>query len=601
MPASVIGELTADESAIVLMATGPAHEQAYLAQLLQLLTPLIKQTDPPGALVLPATWPAVVQLAGTFGKVWRPGPALSAWLARQVSYRTGTPEALEVEPPAGLVPRSYQIEGALIIAQTGKALIFDEPGTGKTVTTILGLVERHAVGDKAVFPAVVVAPNAVVDSWVRHVEDWAPQLRAVAWRGSPAQRRKLAGTADVYVTTYGIASRDAGSSLGSRPSKAAREASPLLALDPATVVADECHKLKHQATEQSRAVRRLAEKADNFVGLSGTPITHNPGDLWPALYCLEPLAYPSRERWVTRYCRTVPGDYSATVLGLAPHAEPEFRTTLLGQHRRVAKADVLAELPPKVYSVRTVELPPAWRKAYDELEGQMLAQLPDGGELSVMTVLAQLTRLSQLASAPADIEVTTEVVEVDGMEEERQHTKVHLKAPSWKVDELLEVMAERPSQPIVTFAPSRQLMMLAGEAAKGEGYRVGYVVGGQTARERTANVDAFQGKELDLICVTTGAGGVGLTLTAARTAVFLQRPWSLVEALQSEDRLHRIGAEVHDSIEIVDVVAKKTIDSRVRTILRERAGALSELVQDPRIVAELLGGAAVRDMRKKAS
>jgi len=599
LSALVIGELTADESAIVLMATGHPHEQAYLAQQLQLLTPLIKQTDPPGALVLPATWPAVVQLAESYQQDWRPGPALAAWIARQVSYRTGTPEALAVEPPAGLVPRSYQIEGALIIAQTGKALIFDEPGTGKTVTTILGLVERAEAGGP-VFPAVVVAPNAVVDSWVRHFEEWAPRWRAVAWRGTPKQRRALAGTADVYVTTYGIASRDAGEALGSRPSKAALEASPLLALRPGTVVADECHKLKHQATEQSRAVRRLAEKADNFVGLSGTPITHNPGDLWPALYCLEPLAYPSRERWVTRYCRTVPGDYSATVLGLNPHAEPEFRVTLLGQHRRVAKADVLAELPPKVYSVRTVDLPPAWRKVYDDLEGQMLAQLPDGGELSVMTVLAQLTRLSQLASAAADIEVTTETVEVDGLLEERQHTKVHLKAPSWKVDELLEVMAERPGQPIVAFAPSRQLMMLAGAAAKGEGYRVGYVVGGQTAKERTANVDAFQGKELDLCCVTTGAGGVGLTLTAARTAAFLQRPWSLVEALQSEDRLHRIGAECHDSIEIIDFVARDTIDARVRTILRERAGALSELVQDPRIVAELLGGASVRDLRRPA-
>jgi hypothetical protein len=33
-----------------------------------------------------------------------------------------------------------------------------------------------------------------------------------------------------------------------------------------------------------------------------------------------------------------------------------------------------------------------------------------------------------------------------------------------------------------------------------------------------------------------------------------------------------------------------TIDSRVRTILRERAGQLADLVQDRRVVAELLGG-----------
>lgn len=48
----------------------------------------------------------------------------------------------------------------------------------------------------------------------------------------------------------------------------------------------------------------------------------------------------------------------------------------------------------------------------------------------------------------------------------------------------------------------------------------------------------------------------------------------------------------------IDVVARKTIDTRVRTILKERAGQLSDLVQDPRIVAELLGGAGVRNLRK---
>jgi hypothetical protein len=68
---------------------------------------------------------------------------------------------------------------------------------------------------------------------------------------------------------------------------------------------------------------------------------------------------------------------------------------------------VLTQLPPKVYSVRTVELPAKWRKVYDDFEAQMLAELPDGSELSVMDVLAKLTHLSQLASsAPADVQVT---------------------------------------------------------------------------------------------------------------------------------------------------------------------------------------------------
>jgi SNF2 family DNA or RNA helicase len=308
---------------------------------------------------------------------------------------------------------------------------------------------------------------------------------------------------------------------------------------------------------------------------------------------LSPEAWPSRERWVNRYCETVTGDYREEILGLRPATEPEFRLTLLGQHRRVAKADVLHQLPPKVYSVRTVELPRQWRKVYDDFAEQMLAELPNGTTFSVMDIMSQFGHLSRLASAAADVEIAhgPDVDETTG--ELKRHVRLHLKAPSWKVDALLEVLAERQNgtrEPVVVFAPSRQLIMLAGAAAAAAGLKVGYIVGGQSMTERTVAVESFQSGALDLICATTGAGGVGITLTAARTVVFLQRPWSLVEAIQAEDRCHRIGSERHDSIEIVDVVARNTLDTRIRAVLRERAGQLAALVQDPRIVADLLGG-----------
>jgi hypothetical protein len=66
---------------------------------------------------------------------------------------------------------------------------------------------------------------------------------------------------------------------------------------------------------------------------------------------------------------------------------------------------------------------------------------------------------------------------------------VDLKAPSWKVDALLEVLEERQGgparSPVLAFAPSRQLMELAGQAAEKAGLRVGYVLGGQAAGART--------------------------------------------------------------------------------------------------------------------
>ncbi|MGL5911225.1 MAG: SNF2-related protein, partial [Phycicoccus sp.] len=406
MSVSIVGELTADQQRIILVAAGEDAAVAQAAQHLQTLTPLLKPTVPAGGMQLPASWPAVVQLARTFGTSWVAGPALTAWLAEQVRARTAPATELAVTPPPGLVPRSYQVAGACMIGAVGSALLFDEPRTGKTITTILGLLERWAA-DHPVLPVVIVAPTAVVDPWVRELRKWAPQWRTLAWRGSPARRRKLIGLADVYVASYGTAARDA-KTIDVR--EVAKGRAPLVELAARTIVADEVHKTKTSSSTYSVAVRNLATRAIGFVGLSGTPITHHPGDLWPALYALCPGAYPSIERWAARYCLTTPGDYTSTTLGLNPLAEPEFRQTMLGQYRRVARADVLDEVP-KVYSVRLVELPAEYREAYDAVEQGMLAEMPDSGdELSPMTVLAQLTSLSLIASAAADVETTWETV-----------------------------------------------------------------------------------------------------------------------------------------------------------------------------------------------
>lgn len=580
--ALIHGELTADGKTIVLIPTDAAIRSVLPA--LKLATPLMSKSKPEGAILVPATWAAVVQLAHMLGPAWRPGPRLIEWTQAAMMTRAVLPAALKVTPPEGRMPRAYQIEGALMIGATGRDLLFDEQGTGKTITTILGIVERAEVA--TVRPVVCVVPASVVDNWVREWGIWAPTWRAVAWRGTPVKRRALAGTADVYVVGYDTASNDARDKDG-----------PLVKLAPNALVVDECHLIKSPHAMRSLAVRRLAKRVTGaYVALSGTPITHHPGDLWPALEGLEPLAYPSGDRFKERYCLSERGDYKTTIIGLDPAREPEFRASLLGQHRRVAKADVLQQLPPKVYSVREVELPPVWRKAYDQMENQMIAALPDDQELSVMDTLAQLTRLSQLACAPCDVTVTYELAEVG---EDKQHVSVKMKAPSWKVDALLEVLAERPGSPVVAFAPSRQLMVLAGQAAEAAGLSVGYVMGGQTQAERTKTVEHFQAGKYDLLCATTQAGGVGLTLTAAGTVVFLQRPWSLVEALQAEDRCHRIGSEIHDSIEIIDIIASDTVDSRVREVLHEKAAQLSDLVQDPRIIAQLLGGSAVKLKAKR--
>lgn len=49
-------------------------------------------------------------------------------------------------------------------------------------------------------------------------------------------------------------------------------------------------------------------------------------------------------------------------------------------------------------------------------------------------------------------------------------------------------------------------------------------------------------KELYSVFITTfGVGGVGITLTKARTVLFLDRPWTPGDIMQAQDRIRRIG------------------------------------------------------------
>jgi SNF2-related domain/Helicase conserved C-terminal domain/LAGLIDADG-like domain len=497
-----------------------------------------------------------------------------------VSYKTVPALSARTQPARAV--RSVRPDGE----ERVKCLLVDTPdhlyitddyivtsNCGKTASMILGLKVRQLTG-VPLWPMVVICPSwDVADVHYREITKWAPEWpEPVMYGGS--QRGGLIKS-DILLTTYATATLDAADASG-----------PLVKLKAKAVVLDESHYARNEKALRTQAAQRIASKALSFVALTGTPVTRDTGDIFPTLVAMDPQSYPSRQRFVRRYLQTSQDEYQEKIEGLKPLAEPEFRAVLAGQMHRLAKADVLPQLPPKVYSVRRVELPGEWRVAYDGMASEMLAELPDGGELPVMSVLAQLTRLGQLASSAFDVAVRTEISELG---QEVKKYDVTLKSPSWKVDALLGILAERPGQQAAVFANSRQLIDIAGAQCEKAGYRCGYLTGGQGKTARRDDIDAFQAGKLDVILATAGAGGLGITLTAAGTAVLLQRSWRLDESIQVEDRLHRYGSK-HECIEIIDIIARDTVDSRVRALTREKGAQLASLVQDRRVVETLFGG-----------
>jgi SNF2 family DNA or RNA helicase len=354
-----------------------------------------------------------------------------------------------------------------------------------------------------------------------------------------------------------------------------------------TVVADESHRAKEPKAKQTRALWGLRTDATVFrFALTGTPIADAPDDFWSQLHFIDPKAWPAKTKYVDRYCLTSFNPFGGmTVIGLQPEHKAEFFSITDPCVRRMPKSLVLSQLPPKVYTTRYVPMSPKQEKAYRAMRDEMVAQLDDrgsGSRLVATNPLTQLIRLSQFASSYAHLEE-----EIDSKTGEVKLV-VRLDEPSNKIDALLEVAEELSGKPAGVFAQSRQLIELAsGRFAKLKIPHV-KIVGGQTADERMAAIDRFQRGEVPFVLATVGAGGIGITLTRGDTCIFLQRSWSRIENAQAEDRFHRIGSEIHESINIVDIVTPGTIEEGQRLALQAKGERAEEVLRDTELLRSVL-------------
>lgn len=522
---------------------------------------------------VPLSWAACVQLRSIFGATLGVGQNLAAWAQNEVQMRVNPCSELRLAQDSealqflgSLYP--FQRAGVDFLVRAGHSLIADEMGLGKTVQAIASL---EVVGDAA-YPAVIVCPNSMKVPWSEAFAKWAPSRTAVILTGGVAARRKQlalveSGEADVAIVNWEqlkLHSRLAhyGSTTLSEAEKTPKE---LNVIPFRSVLADEAHRGKDPKSKQTRALWALGEGAavERRIALTGTPIEKSPADLWAIMHFVCPEEYPAKTRFVDRYALSEYDVYGfMKITGVRPETRDELFRILDPRMIRRTKRAVLPQLPEKTYSTRLVELGTKQKKAYDQMRKEMIAEL-DGGLIMASNTLTKATRLVQFASAYGEI--------VDG-------DKLRLSAPSCKVEILEELVEELGDQQAVVFAVSRQLIELAAARMSQLGVRNGQVSGAVGEADRAANIAAFQAGQLQLLFVTLGAGGEGLTLTAAQTAIFLQRAWSNTQNLQAEDRVHRIGQE--GRVHIIDVVAQGTIEERVAEVRAEKGERVEEIARD---------------------
>lgn len=519
----------------------------------------------------------------------------------------------------------FQRPGVAFLATSRRAILADPMGTGKTAQLIRTLQVLAEMGENP-FPALVVCPNSLkASTWSFEIAKWAPELRVQVIDGSAVQRRKqFANAFDIAVINWEavrLHSRLAGYGTIALTEKD-RTPKELNELGLRTVICDEAHKMKDPKSAQTRAVWAVLHDAEFRYLATGTPIADDIGDLWALLHGIEPAWFPTKTKYVDRYADTSINYFGGLdVHGIKPETKDEFFRTVDPLMRRIPKEAALPHLPPKLpVAIRHTPMTPKQKKAYEQMRLHMLANL---GELLVApNPLAQLMRLNQLASScaelvpvirkewrerPVYVEGLTEIV--DGQERpvqavddsgpvteqyqaEYDDIDVRLIDPSPKVDDLVDLLEEMGDEPLVVAAVSRQLIDLAAERLTKLGIPHGLVTGAQSGYERGEAVTRFQDGRDRVILLTLGAGAEGLTLTRARQLLFMQESYSEIQNAQGRDRIHRIGSEIHTSIQIIVQITPGTVEEKRREIVATKALRQEEFVRDEETLRQLLGAAA---------
>ena len=549
---------------------------------------------------IPLSWGGCLALRSTFKSDLEIGPRLSAWASNEKVTRIDPSNALrdiDVQDIGDSDLFPHQRAGVDFLATARRALLADEPGLGKTAQAIRSLKRLHDNGEQ-VFPALIVCPNTLKKNWEREFDKWWPGVNVTVINGSATQRRaQFDQQSDVIVINWeSLRTHSRLSSYGSialarcidckghdsRITPARCEVHPreLNEIEFKSVVADEIHRSKDPKSKQTRALWSATGDADIRFALTGTPIANNVIDLWPILHWLEPKEWPSKTKWIDRMIDTMINAFGGMmVLGVKPHMEQEFYASINPRMRRMLKSRVLPWLPEVINERRDVEMGIKQAKAYKQMLEHMITMLETGDSVIAANPLTQSLRLLQFASSYAEISI-----------DDAGQESVTLSDPSCKVDALMDDIknGDFGDDSVAVCAVSRQLINLLSARLTKEGIVHGLITGAQDQDERQQAIDDFQSGRTKWILFTAQAGGVGVTLTAARRLVMLQRPWSLVDYKQALDRVHRIGSEIHDCVIITDYVTEGTIEERVIQALDTKADNFEQIVRDKEQLLKIL-------------
>ena len=459
-------------------------------------------------------------------------------------------------------PMGHQVTGIQYGLDHNRWLLADSMGLGKTKTVIdLAVIRKNTVGLKHCL--IVCGVNSLKWNWLEEIEKHSNETgwifgmrkgkRTGKWSiGSNADKlediNKVGNDPEIDSHFFLITNIES-----LRNTDIANKLKELCDNDIIGMVAcDESHACRNLNTLQGTGLLQL--QPTYRVAMTGTPLMNNPLDLYAILKW---LGYEKYSFWSFKNYFCNMDEWGGVV---SYKNIDELRDQLSTIMLRRTKEEVL-DLPEKVYISEYVELTDEQRKLYNKIiDDAMQSEDTDVKEC----ILATYLKLRQVSGG------------IGQFGEVKKNPKLD------RLEELVEEAVYSGTKVIVY---SNWVGGLKPAIERLSKYNPVVITGETNDADRQAIVNRFQNDpEVKVICATTGAAGVGITLTAATEVIFLDEPYTNAAKEQACDRAHRIGTT--STVTIHTIMGHNTYDEDVHGIVMGKK-VLSETIVDKKDLAKL--------------
>ncbi|KAJ1724300.1 chromatin remodeling complex Adenosinetriphosphatase [Coemansia erecta] len=438
--------------------------------------------------------------------------------------------------------RDYQLRGLnwmISLFENGiNGILADEMGLGKTLQVIsfIGYLKHYR---SIRGPHLVVVPKSTLHNWKAEFNRWVPDLDVFLLHGDKHARAEIfeknlrSDTFNCCITTYEMC-------LICK--------SELRKIDWEYIIVDEAHRLKNENSMLSKLVRMFSSKRRLLI--TGTPLQNNLHELWALLNFLLPDVFGSSEVF-DQWFEKDESDQEQVVQQLHKLLQPFLL-------RRV-KSDVEHSLLPKKEVNLYVGLTPMQRTWYRRILERDIAAINGAvgkkeGKTRLLNIVMQLRKCCNHPYL------------FDGAEPGPPYTTdEHLVYNAGKMvvlDKLLKRLKEQGSRVLIFSQMSRVLDILEDYCQFRE-YKYCRLDGSTDHEDRVESIADFSRPDSDkfIFLLTTRAGGLGITLTAADTVCIFDSDWNPQADLQAMDRAHRIGQT--KQVYVYRFITEDTVEEKV--------------------------------------